>query len=256
MKEEKKKIPCLAGWVTAGVFLALGLLPTYLFVRLVPVGMAMVIACYCGLSLLKQKNPQAAHVLRSLLTSGIILGALVFIITGGFILQASADEPEEDLPYIVVLGAQVRTTGPSASLQERIDTAYEYLSQHPNTVAIVSGGQGSDEPISEAQSMFECLVANGIAPERILMEDRSASTWGNLTNSLDIIEAKTGSRPSSIGVVSSEYHLFRTGLQAKEHGLQIIGIPAKTGSFDRFLHYFIREICGVWYYLLFGGQTW
>jgi uncharacterized SAM-binding protein YcdF (DUF218 family) len=56
-------------------------------------------------------------------------------------------------------------------------------------------------------------------------------------------------------VVSSEYHLFRTGLQAKEFDLQIIGIPARTGSFDRWLHYFVREIAGVWHYLLLGGQN-
>ena len=77
----------------------------------------------------------------------------------------------------------------------------------------------------------------------------------NCTFSLDIIEAKTGSRPNTLGVVSSEYHLFRTGLQARELKLDIIGIPAKTGSFDRWLHYFVREIAGVWHYLLLGGQN-
>ena len=70
----------------------------------------------------------------------------------------------------------------------------------------------------------------------------------------DIIQSITGSRPASVGVVSSEYHLFRTGLQAKAYGLEIVGIPAKTGSFDRWLHYFVREIAGVWHYILLGGH--
>lgn len=254
--KEKKKYPCRGWWITAGVLTGLGLLaPTYFYVRLLPVLVALVIACYCLIFTLRKKHPKAAHVLRSLLTTGVILGVLVFVITGSLILQAGGDTPEEGLPYIVVLGAQVRDSGPSASLQERIDTAYEYLTAHPDTVAIVSGGQGSDEPISEAQCMYDCLVAMGISPERVIKEDQATSTWGNLTFSLDIIEAETGSRPSSLGVVSSEYHLFRTGLQAKEYGLEIIGIPAKTGSFDRWLHYFVREIAGVWHYLLLGGTN-
>lgn len=253
--KEKKKIPCLGWWITAGVLVGLGLLvPTYFYVRLLPVLVAAVIAGYCLTALLKQKHPKTAHVLRSLWTTGVILGGLVFVITGGFILREGSQVPKEDLPYVVVLGAQVRSDGPSDSLQERIDAACDYLNAHPGTTAIVSGGQGSDEPISEAQCMYDCLVEMGISPDRVIMEDQATSTWGNLTYSLDIIEEETGSRPGSVGVISSEYHLFRTGMQAKELGLEIIGIPAKTGTFDRWLHYFVREIAGVWHYILLGGQ--
>lgn len=254
--KEKQKHPCRLWWIAAGLLTGLGLLmPTYFYVRLLPILVALVIACYCLIFTLKKKHPKAARVLRTMLTTGVILGMLVFITTGACILQEGSDIPEEDLPYIVVLGAQVRDSGPSASLQERIDAAYEYLTEHPETVAIVSGGQGDDEPITEAQCMYECLITMGIDPERIIKEEQATSTWGNLTYSLDIIEEKTGFRPDSIGVVSSEYHLFRTGLQAREFGLEIIGIPAKTGSFDRWLHYFVREIAGVWHYILLGGQN-
>jgi uncharacterized SAM-binding protein YcdF (DUF218 family) len=255
MKEHKKH-PCRLWWIIAGVLIGAGLLiPTYFYVRLLPVLVGLVIGCYCLIFALEQKRPKAGSVLRSLLTGIVILGALIFLVTGTLILRAGSDIPDEDLPYIVVLGAQVADQGPSDSLQERIDTAYEYLSAHPDTVAIVSGGQGSDEPITEAQCMYDCLSAMGIPPERLIKEEQATSTWGNLTYSLDIIEAETGSRPTCLGVVSSEYHLFRTGLQAKEFGLQIIGIPARTGSFDRWLHYFVREIAGVWHYLLLGGQN-
>lgn len=252
----KKKRSCLVWWIIAGVLMVLVLLtPTFFYVRLLPVLVALVIGYYCLLSLLKKKHPGAAHVLRSILTTGVILGVLIFVITGGFILQEGCEIPEEDLPYIVVLGAQVRDYGPSESLQERIDTAYEYLTTHPDTVCIVSGGQGSDEPMTEAQCMYNCLVEMGISPDRVIKEEQATSTWGNLNFSLDIIETRSGSRPTSLGVVSSEYHLFRTGLQAKEYDLDIIGIPAQTGSFDRWLHYFVREIAGVWHYILLGGQN-
>lgn len=254
--KEKRKHPCRLWWIIAGVLAALGLLmPTYFYVRLLPVLAAAVIACYCLIFTLKKKHPKAARVLRRIFTAGVLLGLAVFVTTGSFILAEGSDVPSKDLPYIVVLGAQVRSSGPSASLQERIDAAYSYLVAHPGTVAIVSGGQGSDEPVSEAQCMYDCLVKKGISAHRIIREEQATSTWGNLNFSLDIIEAQTGKRPGSVGVVSSEYHLFRTSLQAKELGLEVIGIPARTGSFDRWLHYFVREIAGVWHYLLLGGQN-
>jgi uncharacterized SAM-binding protein YcdF (DUF218 family) len=257
MKQKvKKKHPCRPWWITAGILTGLGLLvPTYFYVRLLPVLAALIITLYCLIFHLKKKHPKAAKVLRWILTVGVIMGVLVFVVTGSFILRAGRQIPHEPIPYVAVLGARVHDYGPSASLQERIDTAYDYLTAHPDTVAILSGGQGNDEPVSEAQCMYDRLTERGISPERLLMEDRSTSTWLNLSYSLDLIEAETGSRPSRLGVISSEYHLFRTGLQAREYGLEVIGIPAKTGSFDRWLHYFVREIAGVWHYLLLGGQT-
>ena len=236
--------------------MALGLLvPTYFYVRVLPIGVAVIIGCYCGLFYLQKKNPKVAKILRWVFTGLVALGLAVCSVTGCLILRAGQQAPEEALPYIVVLGAQVKDSGPSASLQERIDAAYDYLVAHPDTIAIVSGGKGDDEPITEAQCMYDCLIGMGISPDRVIKEEQATSTWGNLNFSLDIIEAQTGSRPTSLGVVSSEYHLFRTGLQAKEFGLEVIGIPAKTGSFDRWLHYFVREILGVWHYILLGGQN-
>lgn len=251
----KIKIPCLPGFIAAGILGLLGLIPTYFYVRMVPVFIAAVTAFYCLLAVLAQSRPRLAGVLGWVLTIGLILGVLVCSVTGIMILRKSSGSGDVRCPYIVVLGAKVENGGPSPSLQERIDAAYEYLTDHPDTVAIVSGAKGSDEPITEAQCMYDCLVKLGIAPERIIKEEQATSTWGNLSFSLDIIEELTGSRPESIGVVSSDFHLFRTSLQAKEHDLEVLGIPAKTGSFSRWLHYFLREICGVWHYILLGGHN-
>lgn len=251
----KKKFSCLPGFIAAGAVGCLGLIPTYFYVRMVPVLVAAVMVLYCLLAVLAKKRPRLARVCRWVLTVILILGILVCSVTGIMILRSSRGAGAVSCPYIVVLGAKVEASGPSPSLQERIEAAHEYLTAHPDTIAIVSGGQGSDEPITEAQCMYECLVAMGIEPQRILKEEQATSTWGNLSFSLDIIEDLTGSRPDTVGVVSSEFHLFRTALQAKEQGLEILGIPAHTGSFDRWLHYFLREICGVWHYILLGGQN-
>ena len=185
---------------------------------------------------------------------GIIfaLGLGVLAVTGGLILRAGAGEPT-DCPLIIVLGAQVDPHGPSEALMERIDTAFQYLTAHPGAVAVVSGGKGDNEHMAEADCMFQRLTAMGIAPERIWVEDRAVSTWTNLGYSLDIIQEKTGARPTSVGVVSHDFHLFRASLQAKRKGLRIQGIPARSASKLRWLYYFLREIAGVWHYLILGG---
>ena len=166
----------------------------------------------------------------------------------------SLREREEECQYILVLGAKVNGTAPSLSLSERIDTAYAYLTEHPNVIAILTGGQGPDEGISEAQCMFNLLTARGIDPQRLWLEDKATSTWENLVFSANLIESKTGIRPEKLGIVSSEYHLYRAGLFAGDCGIDAVSIPAKTSWFTIRLNYFLREAAGVWHYLILGGQ--
>lgn len=78
-----------------------------------------------------------------------------------------------DLDYVVVLGAQVRKSGPSLVLRYRLDKAIEYLDENPNTICIVSGGKGPNEPFPEAQGMADYLKEHGIAEQRILEEPDS-----------------------------------------------------------------------------------
>jgi uncharacterized SAM-binding protein YcdF (DUF218 family) len=108
--------------------------------------------------------------------------------------------------------------------------------------------------MSEAQAMYEKLVALGIDPDRIWMEDQASSTWANLNYSLNLIEEKTGTRPDTLGVVSSEYHMYRASLQAKDCGVEFVGIPAKTSRLSQAINHFMREIAGVWHYMILGGQ--
>ena len=158
------------------------------------------------------------------------------------------------MPAARIQNAKVNGTSPSLSLNDRIRAAYTYLSENPDTIAILSGGQGADEGISEAQCMFEQLTARGIDPERLWLEDKATSTWENLNFSLALIEEKTGVRPSTIGLLSSEYHLFRASLFAADCGVEAIGIPAATSWFSIRVNYFLREVAGVWHYLILGGQ--
>ena len=104
------------------------------------------------------------------------------------------------------------------------------------------------------RAMYNELVKLGINPNRIWLEEEANSTWGNLNLTLDLIEEKTGERPEKLGILSSEYHLFRAGMQAKESGVEPVGIPAPTSRLSQRINHFMREVAGVWHYLILGGQ--
>ena len=223
------------------------------FLGLICFLLAGVLVCNRLLRLLQRQFP-LAKLFRWGFNGFLILGLLVSFCTLGVILRASLGVPDANEAYIVVLGAKVNGTSPSLSLNDRIIAAEGYLKSHPEAIAILSGGQGPDEGISEAQCMFEQLTGRGIDPQRLWLEDKATSTWENLNFSLDLIAEKTGNRPESIGLVSSEYHLFRAGLFAKDCGVTAVGIPAKTQWISLRINYFLREVAGVWHYFLLGGQ--
>ena len=226
----------------------------YSFSALVCLCLIAVILFYTFMPLVGLKFPAFAAIATRCFTALLCIGLLVVGITECCILKASFGDPKETADYMVVLGAKVRITGPSASLWDRIYAAADYLESHPDTVAVVSGGQGEDEPIPEAHAMYEELVNLGIDPARIWIEDQATSTWENLTLSLDLIEEKTGQRPQKIGVLSSEYHLFRASLLTRACGAEFVGIPAPTSRVTQKINHFMREVAGVWHYLLLGGQ--
>lgn len=226
----------------------------YSFSALVCCCLAGVIAFYEVTGLLCPLFPAAIPIIRRVFTLCLAVGAAVVTVTEGIIIKASFGSPSEDVDYVVVLGAKIRDTGPSASLWDRIYGAYDYLSAHPDVTAIVSGGKGDDEPLPEAWAMFDELVKLGIDPNRIWMEDKATTTWENLHFSLDLIEKNTGKRPEKIGVLSSEYHLYRAGLFTRACGVAFVGVPAKTSRVTQKINHFMREVAGVWHYWLLGGK--
>lgn len=231
-------------------FLARG----YSFSALVCLCLMGVIVFYNTAHLLKNKFPKTVRIVRRIFTTCLVIGLIVVGITECIVISASFGNPDEQCDYMVVLGAKVRNDGPSVSLQNRIDGAYEYMVAHPDVIAVVSGGQGPDEPMTEAQCMYDELVAMGISPDRIWMEDKATSTWENMNFTLNLIEEKTGTRPDTLGVLSSEYHLFRASLFANACGVEFVGIPAQTTIISQKINHFMREVAGVWHYIILGGQ--
>ena len=230
------------------------LMAGYSFTALVCVCLMGVLLFYNLCYMTRSKFPKSTKVVKRVFTFFLIIGLLVVGITECLIIHASFGDKDETCQYMLVLGAKVRNDGPSVSLMDRIKATSAYMEAHPDVIAIVSGGKGPDEPITEAQCMFEQLVNLGIDPERIWLEDQATSTWENLHFAMNLIEEKTGQRPEKIGLLSSEYHLFRAKIFARACGVEAVGIPARTSRISQMVNHFMREVAGVWHYIILGGQ--
>ena len=255
----KKHVSFYIKWLIPAVFIALGIffsnfIHGHSFLGLISFCIAGIIILYYLIALLRENHSMACKVLNTCLTSLLCIGLAVCGLTEAVILRASLGDPGERCKYMVVLGAKVNGTEPSLSLTDRINAAADYLKSNPEVIAVLSGGQGEDEGITEAQCMFNKLIAMGISPDRLWLEEKATSTWENITFSLDLIESTTGTRPDKIGVLSSESHLFRASLLGKKCGVDLVGIPAETSRFSQKVNHFMREIAGVWHYLILGGQ--
>lgn len=226
----------------------------YGFTALVLCGIIGILLFYNLANILSPRFPKQIKLIRRIFTICLCVVVLLVAVTEVFLIRATFGDPKEHCDYIVVLGAKVRHDAPSVALMERIRGAYDYMAEHPDVIAVVSGGQGPDEPMTEAQCMYEQLVAMGISEDRVWLEDQASTTWANLNYSLDVIEAKTGSRPSKLGVVSSEYHLLRAGMMARDCGIDPVRIPAHTTHTSQLINHLMREVAAVWFYIVRGGH--
>jgi len=184
--------------------------------------------------------------IRILLKAFVLLFAacvLLAAVISGLMLNAAMTRPQPDAAAIV-LGCQVRGSVPSLSLEDRLEAAEEYLTDNPEAVCILSGGQGPDEDMSEALAMYNYLTANGIDPGRLYIEDASRSTDENLRFSYEIM--KENGLGDSIAIVTSSYHEYRAMMHAGRLGLEAGAVPAGS-PWWLFPCYVVREWYGVLY---------
>ena len=192
------------------------------------------------------KKLYAQKVGKVILTGILVIVAAVILLAGvetAFMIKAATAKPSENAT-VVVLGCRAYGSRPSIMLASRLDAAYEYLTEHPDAICIVSGGQGPDESMPEAECMYLYLTEKGIAPERIYQEKRSTSTRENLLFAQEIIEAE-GLNPE-IAIVTNEYHEYRAGMVADALEMEYSAVPARTPLW-LFPTYYIRELYGIIY---------
>lgn len=170
------------------------------------------------------KDVPATRLFKLLLILGYILfgGLMIFIAVAGTFHKSTGKENA-----VVVLGCKVNENGVSNSLKARLDTALEYHKINPEAKIIVSGGQGSNEPMTEAEAMKRYLVKNGVSEDIIYKEDKSTSTNENFKNSKELLETLFDDDYSAC-VITNSFHAYRARELAKLNGMNVTSYNAPT----------------------------
>lgn len=185
---------------------------------------------------------------RRVMEAGFGLWLLTFVILECVIASGSKSDAPPNAQYLVVLGAGLNGETPSLVYQSRLDTALGYLRENPDTMVVVTGGQGPNETITEAVAGARFLEAGGISRERILLEDTSTSTSENVRFALEHVP-----EGSVTVMTTNEFHIYRSRRIARLRGLDAYGLAAPTpGRFLKSVYYF-REYFSVVF--MFFGRT-
>ncbi len=234
---------CGVYWLLCGIFAGFGISALWVWVLLCLFFGA--VALWYG-----EKRPfrrlRRVKWLRRAVAIFLCICALYFAVIESLVISGMASAGEPELDYIIVLGAKVNGTRPSLALRCRIDRAYEYLTENSGTLAVLSGGQGNGEDISEAEAMRRGLVERGISPQRLILEARSTSTEENLKFSYELIPQN-----ASVGIVTNNFHVWRAVRAASAQGKTTSGISASYPNV-LLLHYMMREFLSITFYALTG----
>lgn len=180
------------------------------------------------------------QVLTILASSGVVIlmACMNIITTSGQSDWKTAEKSD----YAVVLGAAVNESGvPSRIMRSRLYAALEFMEKNPEAVVILSGGQGPDEPMSEAQCMYDAMLELGAEQDRLLMEDESHTTRENLINSMAVIEERGGTR-QPITIISSEFHQRRARYIADSLEIDSCPVSGHTDQWFYRVNYTLREV--------------
>lgn len=186
---------------------------------------------------------------------GLVIFGLAYALLLGFVaVSGYSNVATGQEKVVIVLGAGLRKDQPSLLLRYRLDKAYEYAVQHPDTLVITTGGQGRDEWVPEGQAMCDYLIAKGLAPERVLAETKSTSTEENFAFAKQIL-AQQGLAEAPIAYATNAFHCYRAGQYAKMAGFAQVralpaGIPLRSVPTC-----YLREVLAVLYYWVFRSTS-
>lgn len=206
-------------------------------------GILFIAALFIIYHFIKDKLKKKKTLFKTLkvILSLVIIG---IISIEGFII-AYPKKNKENSDYILILGAGlVNGKNPSLLLKGRLDVALKSINDYGNTsYIVVSGGQGNDEKISEAEAMKNYLVNHGITEERIIMEDKSTSTNENFKFSKEKIEehSKKHIDELNIKIITTDFHSFRSSILAKNAGYKNITSYSSTTKWYMVPVLYLRE---------------
>ena len=170
------------------------------------------------------------HPVLKLLLVLALAGTAFFSILLGLVLGGAHDSIDGSPRVMIILGCQLHDWGPSIMLQDRLDKALEYLEDHPDMTVVASGGQGENEPTSEAQGMADYLADHGVNRDNIILETQSHNTNQNLRFSAQCLAEAGVDLRDGVIIVSNGFHLTRARMLAHRIGFEDVSVLAAPSS--------------------------
>ena len=241
------------------VFLILGvvlILETLIISTLSNYNLGVILPAFFGVPLvflafmLPKMKKGLLLILKWLIAACYAVAIGIFLVCGFLMARAANAGQHVEADAVIVLGAAVHGDKVTWVLENRLNTAMEYLEANPNAICVVSGGQGAGETVTEGSAMKKYMVDHGISADRVFAEERAKNTTENFANSKIIIDQLLGN-DARIAFVTTNFHVYRAGMVAREQGVNAVGIPADDVWYLR-LNNFLRECVGICVYALRG----
>ncbi len=241
------KIAAILCLILAGIF-------EFLFVGYGMTALVLFLAALClfAFSLLRRRNTPLIRRLRGALIALLLLSFGSFLAAEIPVLTGAHEDRDTSADYLIVMGAGVNGDEPSLTLRNRLEAAHDWLLENPQGIAILSGGQGDGENLTEADCMYAWLTARGIPSARLIREDQATNSYENIAFSLELLQAHGGNPAGRVAIVSNDYHLCRIRLLAEHFGAEPVCVLARTPYPILFLNYAVREAFALWEIWVFG----
>ncbi len=240
---KKKNIQKLISIFGILVFIAFTPIVSLVFTAMSVLGMMIgILILLFGLFMPRVLEFFKKHKVLKVVVCIILAVSLLWALVCSVLLLSAGLKAPKDSDTVIVLGCQLRGEKPSKMLRQRLDKAYDYLTENPTAVAIMSGGQGEDEVMPEAEAMYNYLKEKGIAPERLYVEPASHNTEQNMQNSAEII--KKEGLDTNVVVITQSFHQYRASVYAEKAGLTAYALNCKTNP-GTLPTYWLRELFAV-----------
>lgn len=183
-----------------------------------------------------------SKLLRVALPVVLTAGCGYFVVVSAMMIQYAYfnQPPETGKTAVIVLGGGIRGDQPSLMLKRRLDVSYRYLLKNSDAYCIVTGCQAADEIMPESVVMKNYLVSEGIAPERVIIEDKSTNTLENLKFASELMPDKN----TPVVVVTDNFHQLRANYYARKAELSACGLSSMT-PWGLLPTYWVREMLGL-----------
>ena len=192
----------------------------------------------------RKKHKKAVDVLQTVYICGMGVYVLSFTVFSIWLTAGIPYSVDEHYDNVIVFGGGIYNGNINHDARSRLDTAGQYLKNNPDSICIVSGGVPSGMTVSEAVVMKNALVSSGADPSNIIIEGKAKNTWENLENSLSLTDS------DSILCISSDYHVKRIRLMAKDQGYDVDVLASRPEySFKKHSSYVREYMAYIKYFL-------